>query len=350
MVWWRRDRGQLSVVVFELTDACNQACRFCYNHFKGTEGFCAPAAPDYRLAMRTLKRLMRQAEVGSLSLSGGEPMLMPKIHDMVLKARFAHSNVNLLTNGTLLSENDIAIFDELGVGKIQIPILADSAEVHDSITQLEGSWHRAVRAARGVAERGARRGEEWLMPVFILSRMNVERIEPTLELYKELGAKFIMVNRFNIGGLGKRHAKELMLSHAELRDAFRRVDSKAGELGLRVHSGVCTPMCLLDPVEYPNIMFTHCSTDFSRRPITVNYRGDVRFCNHSPRVLGNIYEERIGAILERAEGDSYFAAIPEQCGGCKLWVRCRGGCRAASEQLYGTFDRIDPIMDLNNKL
>ena len=108
-------------------------------------------------------------------------------------------------------------------------------------------------------------------------------------------------------------------------------------------------MCLLNPKDYPHIMFTNCSTDLSRRPLTVNYRGDVRFCNHSPRVLGNIYDESLRSIIERSASDGYFDSVPEGCAGCKLWQRCRGGCRAASEQMYGTFDRIDPVMSATNE-
>ena len=200
-----------------------------------------------------------------------------------------------------------------------------------------------MRAARNVAATK----QDWLLPVLILSKMNIERIEPTLGLYKELGASHIMCNRFNIGGLGKHHAKELNLSHKELREAFRRVDIKAGELGMTVHSGVCTPMCLLDPTKYRNIAFSHCSTNMAERPLTINYRGEVRFCNHSPRILGNIYNESLKHIVERANNDNYFSSVPEGCKECKLWERCRGGCRAASEQIYGTFDKVDPVMDLD---
>lgn len=341
MLFARRDKLKLGIVVFEITDACNQACKFCYNHFKG-DGLCKVDAPDFSLARRTLKRLLREANIGSISLSGGEPMLMPRIHDLVLKARFAGSNVNILTNGTLLTDNDIAIFNDLGVGTLQIPLLADEASVHDGITQLAGSWERALASARKVA--ATKPG--WLTPVLILSRLNVEHIEATMRLYAEMGCSYAMVNRFNIGGLGKCYADELVLTHAELRNAFRCVDRVAGELGISVHSGVCTPMCLLDPREYPNITFTNCSTDFSYRPLTVNYRGDVRFCNHSPRVLGNIYKESLAQIIERASNDTYFDAVPDRCQGCELWQRCKGGCRAASEQVYGSFDKIDPVMEL----
>ena len=331
-------------MVFELTDACNQACRFCYNHFKGGDTHCVVEAPNFRLARRTLRRLQREARVATLSFSGGEPMLLPRIHDLILQARAKGSNVNLLTNGTLLKEDDVEIIDDLGVGLVQIPLLSHRAEVHDHITQLPGSWERAVASARRIAERKA----EWLTSVFILSKLNAHDIEPTLEMYASWGVKRIMLNRFNIGGLGRKYAEELTLSHEELREAFGRANAKLGELGMRAHNGVCTPMCLLSPSDYPNITFTHCTTDLSARPLTINYRGDVRFCNHSPRVLGNIHNEPLARILERETLEGYYSSIPQRCAGCELWERCRGGCRAASEQLYGTFDLADPVLDLKS--
>ena len=38
--------------------------------------------------------------------------------------------------------------------------------------------------------------------------------------------------------------------------------------------------------------------------------------------------------------------MPAECSDCHLLERCGGGCRAASEQLYGTFSRKDPIIDV----
>ena len=298
-------------------------------------------APDFRLARRTLRRVLRQATVGSVSLSGGEPMLMPRIHELTLKARFAGANVNLLSNGTLIKDIDLDIMKQVGVGTIQIPILAAEPSLHDYTTGLKGSWQKAVDNARKISSIKS----NWLLPVLIVSKLNIHNIEEILRFYQsEFGSTRAMVNRFNIGGLGKLNASELTLTTSELKDAFTRVDSVAGELGMTIQSGVCTPMCVLNPDDYPNIMFSHCSTDLSNRPLTVNYKGDVRFCNHSPRILGNIYDKPIGQIVSECQDDGYFDKIPTPCDTCKLWARCRGGCRAASEQLYGTFNRVDPIL------
>ena len=334
-------KHNIPFVVFELTDACNQECKFCYNYWKGAGCAMDVPSPDFRLARMTLRRLLRQANICSISLSGGEPMLMPRIHELTLKARFAGANVNLLSNGTIIKDMDIEIMNQIGVGTIQIPILAAEPALHDYTTGLPGSWQKAVDNARKIS--ATKLG--WFLPVLIVSKLNAHYVEEILRFYhSEFGATRAMVNRFNIGGLGKLNASELTLATAELKEAFYVVNKVAGELGMTIQSGVCTPICVLDPDDYPNIMFSHCSTDLSNRPLTVNYKGDVRFCNHSPRVLGNIYDKTIGEIVSESQGDGYFDTIPTPCAACKLWFRCRGGCRAASEQLYGTFDKADPVL------
>lgn len=46
------------MMVFEATDACNQSCKFCYNHFKSQQGFTM-ATPDFLLAKKSLKTLLQ---------------------------------------------------------------------------------------------------------------------------------------------------------------------------------------------------------------------------------------------------------------------------------------------------
>ena len=327
-------------IVFELTEACNQCCRFCYNYWR--DGSTPLPPPDPKLARKTLRRLLSQASVGTLSFSGGEPMLLNNIHDLALAARFKGSHVNVLTNGTMLTEDALANFVSLGVGAIQIPILSADAAVHEYLTQLSGSWAKATGALRRVAS---------VMPqdayaVLVITAVNAPGVPQTLQLIYDLGVRNVMVNRFNIGGMGLKNSKELVLKPEVLKQAFADVEAFAvAHPEMHFVSGVCTPLCLLDVTPYPHIRFTWCSTDFSRRPVAINYRGDVRFCNHSPYVIGNIWDRPIGEILTDPETVARYSAVPEQCRSCKLLSRCNGGCRAASEQVYGSFAEADPILE-----
>ena len=71
----------------------------------------------------------------------------------------------------------------------------------------------------------------------------------------------------------------------------------------------------------------------------------MRFCNHSPHVIGNIWERPIDEILTDPATVARYAEVPARCTECPLLSRCNGGCRAASEQVYGSFAKADPILD-----
>lgn len=334
-------RTSIGNVVYELTDSCNQSCRFCYNYWR--DGNSPIEAPDPALARRTLRRLLSQAAVGTISFSGGEPLLLRNVHDLVMTARFGGSRVNVLTNGTLLSPVALDAFHSLGVGAIQIPLLSAEESVHDALTGVAGSWRKATDALSRVAA---------LMPqgafaVLVITRVNAPGIAATLEMIHSLGVASVMVNRFNIGGLGLKNAASLVPDRETLHQAFAAVEAfAAAHPSMHFVSGVCTPLCLMDTAPFPHIKFAWCSTDFSLRPVAVNYRGDVRFCNHSPHVLGNIYERPVGEILTDPAVTERYGAVPERCLSCPHLKQCNGGCRAASEQVYGTFSAPDPILDM----
>ena len=118
------------------------------------DGSTPIAPPDPSMARKTLKTLLSQASVQHLSFSGGEPLLLSNVHDLVLHARSKGCQVNVLTNGTLLTADALENFQSLGVSAIQIPLLSANASVHDSLTGLPGSWEKALDALRRAKKAG----------------------------------------------------------------------------------------------------------------------------------------------------------------------------------------------------
>lgn len=333
----------LGHIVYELTEACNQNCLFCYNHWR-PEG-CCPV--DGKLARKTLKRLLKQAKVDSFAFSGGEPMLLGNITDLALSARFAGSQVNVLTNGTLVSEDDLVNFSSIGLNALQVPVLSADPSVHEAMTGLPGSWEKALSTVRKAVE--VLDGQR-VAVVLIVTAMNAPSLAETLGLYAELGVRNVMVNRFNYGGNGLKNIGRLRQDRRQLLESFKIVsDFALSHSQMRFVSGVCTPLCVLDPRDFPGITFTSCSTDVTSRPLAVSYKGDVRFCNHSPFVLGNIWEKPIGEILGDESLAARYSGVPEACADCSLFSRCKGGCRAAAEQVSGTFSDVDPVMALREE-
>ena len=117
------------------------------------------------------------------------------------------------------------------------------------------------------------------------------------------------------------------------------------QIGKRyLNVNLCTPVCLLNLADYPLIGFRHCSFNVLQRPITLDINGNIRLCNHSPVVAGNIYEKDLEEILYSDYANEWETLVPELCKPCSHWPVCKGGCRAASEQCFRTLSVEDPII------
>ncbi len=157
-----------------------------------------------------------------------------------------------------------------------------------------------------------------------------------------------MLNRFNIGGQGITESSALSLSLNELRETFKQASDTAISLDLNISSNVCSPVCVLDGRDYPGIRFSRCSPKMENRPLTMDINGNLRFCNHSPIVMGNIYRDNLKSIIS-SEYAAQWKARPAFCENCEHWTKCYGGCRAASEQLGQSLLTPDPILNVCNK-
>jgi radical SAM protein with 4Fe4S-binding SPASM domain len=161
-----------------------------------------------------------------------------------------------------------------------------------------------------------------------------------------MGVKRFMIARYNIGGRGIKNTDIILPTLSELQSVFRIANDFVKNHIMKITSNVCVPFCIINPDDYPNIPISSCSTDLSRRPITIDSTGNIRFCNHSPHLAGNIHSEPIDTILTSEYATSWKTTIPKLCCNCNKWVKCQGGCRAASEQIGESLDHEDPIIRL----
>ena len=188
------------------------------------------------------------------------------------------------------------------------------------------------------------RSKAEVIAVIVLTKQNCNEVSETLKYISELGVQRVMINRLNLGGQGINSIKKLLLSRDELTTAYHEISDKAKELKLTVSSNVGTPICVLDPKDYRGIRFTFCSFDVLKRPITLDYTGNLRFCNHSPKVIGNIFKDSLDSIMNSDYVLQWKKITPEFCKNCKAYDKCKAGCRAASEQMGLPLNSPDPII------
>ena len=329
---------RLPRIAFEVTRSCNLDCRYCYNPWKRQE---STRKGDWTFAdaRRTLLRLRSQADVGSITFTGGEPLLAERFLELALACRVRRRGVTIITNGNAGSADTYDVLLAMGVRQFQIPLLSSTPSIHDELTRGEGSWERARESIRYLVANGA-----MVTGVIVLTAMNRMEAGTTMTMLASLGVRHLMVNRFNIGGSGIAEAGRLALTRTELRESLLQVNVCASTLGIPVSSNVSVPHCVVEPREVRSIHLTSCGTCASDKPLTLDAGGDLRLCNHSPVILGNIAESYIGEMLDLPYVRRFHETVPVPCRACKFYGECRGGCRAAAEQLGLPLESGDPLL------
>ena len=84
----------------------------------------------------------------------------------------------------------------------------------------------------------------------------------------------------------------------ELADALDVADEFSREYELPISCSIAMPPCLFDTAKYARLTFGFCSAGTERAYYTLDPLGNVRPCNHSPLILGNIRRTPFAEMAE----------------------------------------------------
>ncbi len=324
--------------VFEVTQRCNHDCPHCYNAWKNPVDYPMGELPTGEtLAM--LGELLDETGASLVSLTGGEPMLRPDIYEMVDYLNARRVTVNLITNGGLLDDAAIARLSPGKISVFELPLLSVERSIHDRMSGKAGAFDRATAA---MAELKLRR--QRVVGVFVATKLNLPTWRETAELAVALGLDGVMFNRFNPGGAGVRNLEMLQASPAEVQAALDVAEEMSGRYELPISCSIAMPPCLFDTKRYKRLGFGFCAAGTARAYYTLDPLGNVRPCNHTPTILGNIRETTFEAMAGSPAMKDFMAARPAFCGGCRLEMECLGGCKAAAEAATGSAWHCDPFL------
>lgn len=142
--------SKIEFMWLELTSRCNLKCIHCYGSFGGCHEELDAMKKD-----SWIRILHDGAELGcsQVQFIGGEPLLANCFLDLLQCAAEKGYAIDVFTNATLLTEGHIDQFVEHSV-KVRVSIYGSTARIHDSITQVPGSFTRTTRALRLLHEAG----------------------------------------------------------------------------------------------------------------------------------------------------------------------------------------------------
>jgi len=315
---------------FEITHSCNQQCLYCYNSSELSTG-------SSEKPIKTLSKLFCVARVQQITFTGGEPTLSACLKECVIHARLNNAKVAIITNGSTENQQLFRDLISIGVSHFQITVNSHHAEIHDRLAGTIGAWRKTIENIEFITSNGGK-----VIPTMVLSNQNTEHIERLFDLFTQYGLKTVMANRYNLSAGG--FAEKITLSAEGLNRVFRKIDDMAHDRNFKVTSNVCTPHCILNPGDFRHIGFGNCPDDPKLKPITIDSNGNVRICNHSRTILGNIFKHSFDEMLYSDYALSWVSNIPEYCTNCSIYDDCKGGCKAASEQIHDNHLLVDPVV------
>lgn len=180
---FNRMQGKLRVSV---THACQLRCRFC--HQEGIEPHWRP----FHISLDHFQALLdAYSEVGGryVELTGGEPLMHPKIRDLVCLASAPDRHVCLHTNGLWLDR----IMPELEAGRLQlIKLSLHAAGNSASVTSLLGTAWDFEQVAANISraiETGTR-----IQCLYTLTQANLSALPDVLDLALKWGVDMQLVD------------------------------------------------------------------------------------------------------------------------------------------------------------
>jgi MoaA/NifB/PqqE/SkfB family radical SAM enzyme len=245
----------------DLTYVCNLRCKHCYVLHKVSEP--KPEQIDEKTAYRVIDSLV---ELGclDLTLTGGEITLHPRYRDVLSYAKDQHLYTILKTNGITMTERRANEYAEDPANETHLSLYGSTAEVHDEMTVLPGSFNKTLAGMRELSKAGVR----CKINILVWER-DADQIVDACKLVEDMGhapnLEDVMHGRLN----GDQSPRSLRIS-TETR-------AKLTEQGI------------LQPFSPDS-----CSAGMSKLKIYGN--GGISACELIPHSFGNLFQQSLAEI------------------------------------------------------
>jgi radical SAM protein with 4Fe4S-binding SPASM domain len=292
-----------------------------------------------------IAKLCDEAPVESIALSGGEPLLREDLREILSFIQNRGISPVIITNGTLLTrERAVAAAADV---TFEITLLSHRMDVHDRLAGRRGAWNAVVDGMANV-----RQVKGNFVAVFVATKLNFMDVSKTAELAIALGANALMYNRINLGAHNLRLVDRLLPTPSMIRENLDTLEELGSKYGLPVAVSVVIEPCVIDVRKYKQIHFGWCPLAGEGSYFTIDPLGNVRICNHSGVILGNLKRDHFSEIYyNHPYVQSFRDTWPAECETCdpELKAMCCGGCKASAEQCYGTLARVDPFVTISQQ-
>ena len=298
----------------EITDACNLRCIHCYEgetHSKMNNSLCLA---EWKKLIDQLVEL----NVKTIIVIGGEPTCYKYVGEILKYISKFHVKSTLFTNATNINDDLFNIIVETNT-MVKTSVYGHNAELHDSITQVKGSFDRMVYNISRLKKAGID-----VTSSIIVMRENEQYVDEIIDFTKNLGMNF---NKYDVirnvyGGSQNLHSP---ISEKILNKAFRTSPNFG-----------CSK-------EYFDSAFSRNTCWYGK--IAIKENGDVIPCEFERNIIyGNVKKDSLYNILHSDTLMNYwfldFSKI-EFCKDCEFRFACKD-CRPLGLSVCGNIATKNP--------
>jgi MoaA/NifB/PqqE/SkfB family radical SAM enzyme len=173
-------------VIVNITYECINKCEFCAVSNRVRRGIVWERIQE-------ILQFYRDKGYDQLDIDGGEPTLHPRLLDAVAYARqLGYRGINVMSNGRRLANPAEALrLLDSGVTSVLISLHGDSAEIHDPITGVPGSFEETITGIRNI--RAFLRPEQGCAVNVTITKRNVDRLMALTELIHREGVRTLNI-------------------------------------------------------------------------------------------------------------------------------------------------------------
>lgn len=332
---------------FELTPGCDHACGHCYNVWNAKAGEPQGGYPKGQLRdeefLSMMEKAVKESGADHITITGGEPLLRKNALEIIERACTLVSSVQLITNGSHVTAEVAERLARAKVRSVQLTLLAADRALHDRLKGAE-CFDDTLRAAVTLREHG--------VPVqvcFVAMKQNWRELEGVMELCFALGVRALSYNRMSATGWSVHELARLMPEVEEVEHNLESANRLAGQYGIHVATAMPIPPCLIRHERYPSVRFGHCSVGSGSPNLTIDALGNVRSCNLSSGLLGNVLEKPWSKIYPAPYVRRFVKDVPKMCRGCHYEQSCQGGCKESGYAAYGAHSHPEPFLHFANE-
>ena len=320
----------------EITNACNEKCRHCYN-FSRANTISTQTISQQNLEY-TIAELIKN-KVMHVIVTGGEPLLaLDKAVFLIKKSLEAGISISLNSNMKIGTSANLKVLYDAGVDHILTTLQSYKKEVHDYMTCTPGSFENTVENIKNAAKQGIR-----ITVNTILNQLNKDDIYEIGKFVHQLGITKFLVNRTtpspsNIQSL----ENDFCLEREETIRMFDTLLQLKKDLGIQIGTCRTVPQCLFDDLEkYKDFTARGCSG--GKRYVLLNVNGDAHACTSDDKVYGNIHAIGLSGVWENMKAWRTMEYIPKECQACHLFDICDAGCRMIALHYTGRMNGFDNL-------